>query len=186
MRRTVLVLDRDGVINVESTRDYVRSVSEFEPIAGAIDAIARLVRAGFPVYIATNQSGIGQKLYTEADLDEIHAKLRELVRDAGGEIKAILYCPHTRDAGCDCRKPKPGMLLEIACLAGVDPTDLVLVGDAASDHGAAIAAGCAFALVRSGKGNDTRLLLQDVACFADLAELADCLVANPDQSAKWQ
>lgn len=151
----VVVLDRDGVVNAEQRDDYVRSVDAFIPLPGAIDAIANLSLGGFRVYVATNQSGIAQGLYTEADLANIHQHLRHLVYQAGGSIQAILHCPHHRDAGCNCRKPRPGMLVEIAKLAGVDPHHLLFVGDAATDVAAAAAIGCRFILVRTGKGKET-------------------------------
>ena len=151
----VVVLDRDGVINAEQRDDYIRSVDAFEPLPGAIKAIAELSRAGYAVYVATNQSGIAQGLYSEADLECIHQHLHDLVANAGGRIEAILHCPHHRDAGCSCRKPKPGMLDEIARMAGITANRLIFVGDAATDAGAADAAGCRFILVRTGKGNDT-------------------------------
>ncbi len=170
----LVVLDRDGVINVEREGDYVRSVEAFLPIEGAIEAIARLSRAGLPVYVATNQSGIGQGLYSEADLADIHGRLVDLVGNAGGSIEAILHCPHLRDAGCACRKPAPGMLLEIARRSGVPVESILFVGDAATDCDAAQRAGCRFALVLTGKGQGSQESVAgrtEVVC-ADLPGLA--------------
>ncbi len=176
--RPVVVLDRDGVINVESATDYVRSVEAFVPIAGSVEAIARLCRGGYAVYIATNQSGIGQGLYSETDLAAIHDRLRKLVAAVGGSIDGIRFCPHERNAGCACRKPAPGMLLDIAESAGVRADALTFVGDAVSDHEAAERAGCRFMLVLTGKGQGTQRTvdLKSDDIFADLSQVADHLL----------
>jgi histidinol-phosphate phosphatase family protein len=108
----LLILDRDGVINYDSDA-YIKSV-EWIPLPGSIEAIAQLSKAGWTVAVATNQSGIARGYYDLATLDAMHARLRTLVAEQGGEVGLIVYCPHGPDEGCDCRKPKPGMLKTIA------------------------------------------------------------------------
>jgi len=180
----LLLLDRDGVINQDSD-DYIRSPEQWLPLPGAISALARLSRAGWTLAIATNQSGIARGYYDSACMEAIHTRLRALVAAEGGQLGLILHCPHGPDAGCDCRKPKPGMLLAIARHYHVDPSTLCFVGDSASDLGAAVAAGCQPVLVKTGKG--LRTLQQGelppaTRIFADLSDVARYLIT--EQSGK--
>ncbi len=147
----LILLDRDGVINQDSDA-FVKSADEFIPLPGAMEAIARLHRAGFRIGVCTNQSGIGRGLLTEQTLATIHDKLNRLVLSAGGRIDGIRYCPHLPDAGCGCRKPKPGMLLDLMGESGADSASTVFVGDSLRDLEAAKAAGCRAVLVRTGNG----------------------------------
>lgn len=135
-----IFLDRDGVINQDSLH-YIKSVQEFVPIPGSIDAIARLSAAGYKIGIATNQSGVSRGHYTEVELKAIHNKLLHLVESAGGEIAAIEYCIHLPDAGCPCRKPQPGMLYALADRLNCSLSEVSFVGDRISDIRAAEAAG---------------------------------------------
>src|SRR4051812_30858939 len=98
----LVVLDRDGVINEDSS-EFVKSVAEWRPIPGSLEAIAALTRGGFRVAVVTNQSGVGRGLFGEETLAAIHARMSAAVRDAGGELAAVYYCPHHPDADCDCR-----------------------------------------------------------------------------------
>ena len=109
----LVVLDRDGTIN-EDRVDYVRSAEEWVPIPGALEAIARLNHAGWHVVIATNQSGLGRGLFDMANLNAMHAKMSTLLAQVGGRIDAVFFCPHAPDESCECRKPLPGLYLEIA------------------------------------------------------------------------
>jgi D-glycero-D-manno-heptose 1,7-bisphosphate phosphatase len=111
--RRLIVLDRDGVINRDSS-DFVKSADEWVPLDGSIDAIAALSRAGFTVAVASNQSGLARGLFDTDALAAMHAKMHDLVMRAGGHIDYVVFCPHGPDAGCDCRKPKPGLLTQIA------------------------------------------------------------------------
>ena len=108
----LVILDRDGVINQDSD-DYIKSLDEWIPIPGAIEAIARLSKAGWTVAVATNQSGLARGYYDSATLESMHQRLRQLVVEQGGEVGLIVHCPHGPNDGCTCRKPKPGMLLGI-------------------------------------------------------------------------
>lgn len=175
----LVILDRDGVINQDSD-GYIKSAQEWLPISGSIEAIAQLSQAGVLVAVATNQSGIYRGLFQEADLQAMHAKMQCLVDDANGHIAMIAYCPDGPDSGSPRRKPAPGMLLEVAEALAVPLSETVFVGDSYSDYGAAQAAGCAFILVRSGKGERTLTqhpeLLDHVAVFDNLQQVAQSLL----------
>jgi len=150
----LVILDRDGVIN-EDSDDYIKSPQEWVPIAGAADAIARLNRAGYQVVVATNQSGVGRGYFSEATLDAIHDKMRAHIVDAGGELAGIFYCPHSPDAHCDCRKPAPGLIDQIARAFNVNVEGVPLVGDSQRDLECGVARGCVPVLVKTGKGERT-------------------------------
>jgi D-glycero-D-manno-heptose 1,7-bisphosphate phosphatase len=193
-RTKIVILDRDGVINEDSDA-FVKSVDEWIPIDGSIDAIARLYEHGFTIAIATNQSGIGRGLFSEEDLDAMHAKLMELVRDVGAEITTIAYCPHKPEDYCDCRKPQSGLFDEISATLGVDLDGAWTVGDSVRDLQAGAARGCIPILVRTGKGEMTEQKLEEEASdefdnlmvFDDLSEAADYLINQtpPDIVQDW-
>ncbi|GHD61518.1 D-glycero-beta-D-manno-heptose 1,7-bisphosphate 7-phosphatase [Jeongeupia chitinilytica] len=173
----LLILDRDGVINHDSP-DYIKSPDEWIPIEGSLDAIGALTRAGWTLVVATNQSGIGRGYYDVATLNRIHAKMHRLVHDAGGEIDAIFFCPHMSEAQCRCRKPAPGMVLDIAKRFHVSPTELWMVGDSQRDLEAIAAAGGKPLLVRTGNGKKTEgknCLPPGTRVFDNLAAVADWL-----------
>lgn len=174
----LIILDRDGVIN-EDSDDYIKSLDEWVPIPGSIDAIRRLKEQGYTIAVATNQSGIARGYFDLATLEAMHDKFRVLPGQSGRQIDAIVFCPHGPDDHCACRKPAPGMLLDLAEHFSVDPADVMTVGDSLRDYQAARAAGMDFALVRTGKGMRTLAtgeLPEQVPVFADLAEFVDDLV----------
>jgi histidinol-phosphate phosphatase family protein len=147
-RRPTVILDRDGVINRKPPRAcYVRTWSEFEWLPGAREALAQLKQAGYRVIIISNQAGIARGAMTEADLLEIHRQMVREVTRAGGGVDAIYYCPHHWDDGCECRKPKPGMLLQAQRDFNLDLTRTPFIGDDERDGQAADAAGCPSLLV---------------------------------------
>jgi D-glycero-D-manno-heptose 1,7-bisphosphate phosphatase len=170
----LVVLDRDGTINQDSDQ-YIKSPAEWKPIEGSLEAIARLTQAGWRVMVATNQSGIARGLFDVATLNAIHAELHRAVGQAGGRIDAIFFCPHAADSNCECRKPKPGLLLEIAARLNVELEGVPMVGDALRDLQAAAAVGARPVLVLTGKGRQTRAaggLPPGTEVFADLAAVA--------------
>jgi D-glycero-D-manno-heptose 1,7-bisphosphate phosphatase len=179
----LLILDRDGVIN-EDSDDYIRSAEQWQPISGSIKAIAALSKAGFTVYVATNQSGLGRGFFTQSDLDLMHDKLRVLVAREGGELQQIVYCPHRPEDHCNCRKPKTGLLEQIAEHAGCSLQDAPLVGDSLRDLEAAVAMKCKPILVKTGKGDQTLAklraerspLLAQLQIFDSLAQVAESLL----------
>jgi len=166
-----IVLDRDGVIN-EDSDDYIKAVDEWRPIAGAIAAIAALKQQGLLVCVATNQSGVGRGYYTLTELHAMHAKLNLLLADQGAAIDGIYLCPHHPDDGCDCRKPRTGLLQQIAADHQLKPSDILFVGDSKSDYDCALSFGCDFVLALTGKGSQTGAKLPvSVVRIADLPTL---------------
>jgi D-glycero-D-manno-heptose 1,7-bisphosphate phosphatase len=173
------MIDRDGVIN-EDSGEFIKSVAEWQPIKGSLEAIASLHRAGWTVVVVTNQSGVGRGLYDEATLAQIHEHMRARVRAAGGELAGVYYCPHLPDAGCECRKPKPGMFRTLERELGVSVVGAPYIGDRISDIEAADAIGARPMLVRTGTGEATVALLgaRRVPVFDDLAAAARSLLAE--------
>ena len=166
MRYPLIILDRDGVINRESDRvrgslktQYICSMDEWLPISGSLEAIAQLKRSGRKVAIATNQSGIGRNLYSLYDFMAIHQELDRRLQHMQVSIDMLEFCPHTPQADCACRKPRPGMLRNICRQLDVAPADTVFIGDASRDLQAAQTLGCTGILVRTGKGRDSELAL---------------------------
>jgi D-glycero-D-manno-heptose 1,7-bisphosphate phosphatase len=179
---TLVILDRDGVINQDSD-DYIRSVDEWIPIPGSIDAIARLSQAGFKVTVATNQSGIGRGYYDEYALAQMHELMHALVEEAGGHIDAVTYCPHLPDAGCTCRKPLPGLLDEIAEALQMPLENAWFVGDTEKDIETALSRDCRPILVLTGKGERTLpklspRLREAALVMPDLAAAATHILTN--------
>ena len=173
------ILDRDGVINHDSDQ-FVKSPDEFRLITGSADAIARLNHAGYHVVVATNQSGVGRRLFDMATLNAINEKMIRLVAQAGGRIDAVFYCPCAAETPCECRKPKPGMFREIGERFGVDLAGVPSVGDSLRDLQAAAAVGARPILVLTGKGRktqDTGGLPEGTVVRADLADAVEHLVA---------
>lgn len=150
----LIILDRDGVINVDSGQ-YIKSPEEWKPIPGALEAIARLNQWGWRVVVATNQSGIGRGLFDMATLNAIHDKMHRALTQVGGRIDAVFFCPHTADARCECRKPRPAMLIEAGRRFGVDLASVPCIGDSLRDLQAADAARAQPVLVLTGKGEAT-------------------------------
>ncbi len=170
----LVVLDRDGTINHDSDQ-YIKSPAEWKPIKGSLEAIARLTQSGHRVVVATNQSGIARGLFDMTTLNAIHDAMQRAVQRAGGRIDAIFFCPHANDADCECRKPRPGMLLEIGRRLNADLEGVPVVGDALRDLQAAQAVGARPVLVLTGKGKKTRSaggLPPGTEIFADLAAFA--------------
>lgn len=172
------MLDRDGVINQDSDA-YVKSLDEWVPIAGSLEAIARLHQAGWRVAVATNQSGLARGLFTPHTLDAIHQKLQHLLAQRGACIDLICYCPHGPQEACDCRKPQPGMFRHIAQHFGLENLQQVpVVGDSLRDLQAGMALGAIPYLVKTGKGLKTLQtpLPAGTLVFDDLAAVADHLL----------
>ena len=154
----IVILDRDGVINLNSDQ-YIKTPEEWVPVPGSLEAIARLCRADFRVVLATNQSGIGKGLLSMETLNKINNKMMAEVQEKGGRIDAIFLCPHPPEGNCNCRKPKPGLLLEIGERLGVSLLGVPFVGDSASDIYAANAVGAQPILVETGNGDETKRFL---------------------------
>lgn len=176
----LIILDRDGVINFDSP-DYIKSPDEWIPIPGSIEAIAKLSQAGHAIVIATNQSGVNRKLYSLQTMHAIHEKMIALIENAGGKIDGIYFCPHRPDENCDCRKPKPGLLMQIQSDFQVEFKEMLFIGDSIRDYETAIAAGCQFIFVRTGNGIQSEKQLMKsikVRVFENLLAVADSLCAG--------
>lgn len=179
-----VILDRDGVINHEMD-GCVRSVAEWSPLPGSLEAIAQLTLAGFKVVVATNQAGLARGWLTVVELEQIHHKMCQDVERVGGKIHGIFYCPHDSGAGCDCRKPRTGLLDAIEAQLGADLRGAPMVGDSLKDIQAARAKGCQPVLVRTGKGTqtETTTLLwphygKNTLIFDDLAAFTHAHIHN--------
>ncbi len=173
----LILLDRDGVINFDSP-DYIRTPEQWQPLPGALDAIAALGSGGFRLGVCTNQSGIGRGLLSARVLAQIHRKLCDGLRARGAALDTLHYCPHLPDAGCHCRKPEPGMLLAAMEALDIPAAQTCFVGDSTSDLLAARRAGCRGVLVRTGNGARTEAALapaDDTPVFDDLAAFARSL-----------
>jgi D-glycero-D-manno-heptose 1,7-bisphosphate phosphatase len=180
----MIILDRDGVINLDSPA-FIKSPSEWVPIPGSLEAIARLNQAGYRVVIASNQSGIARELFDMDILNAIHQKLHASAQLVGGTVDAIFFCPHAAIDNCDCRKPKAGMFEEIAKRFKVSLKGVPTVGDSLRDLQAGYVSGCVPYLVLTGKGQktfDTGGLPPGTQVFPDLASMVHLLLQAPPPS----
>jgi D-glycero-D-manno-heptose 1,7-bisphosphate phosphatase len=178
----LVILGRDGVLNVYR-EDHVKDPDEWQPLPGALEAVARLNHAGWHTVVATNQSGIGRGLVDMASLNAVHRRMMHLLAEKGGRIDAVFFCPHAPEESCDCRKPLPGLMKQIGERYGLDDqlSSVPMVCDTARDLQAAQAAGCEPHLVRTGRatsltpeqlaqwvdGIDAVTVHADLAAFAD-------------------
>ena len=184
MTVSLVILDRDGVINHDSD-DYIKSPDEWQPLPGSLEAIARLCRADYTVVVATNQAGVGRGLFSLEMLTRIHRKMASSIRDKGGRLDSIFFCPHSPADQCGCRKPKPGMLLEISGRLSIGLSGVPVVGDSLRDLEAAAAAGAMPVMVKTGRGRLTQEKLSQgelshtlgqTPVYADLAAFTDAVL----------
>ena len=181
----LIILGRDGILN-RYREDHVKEPSEWEPIPGALEAVARLNHAGWHAVVATNQAGIGRGLLDMGSLNAVHQAMMRRLWEVGGRLDAVFFCPHAPEEHCDCRKPLPGMMLQIADRYGVSLAEVPMVADNLRDLKAAAAAGCPPHLVRTGRAakldlEQTAALEQQVPgvrIHADLAAFADWLLRS--------
>lgn len=169
----LIILDRDGVINYDSAQ-FIKNPEEWKPIPGSLEAIARLNQAGYRVVVATNQSGIGRGLFDMPMLNAIHDKMHKACALVGARIDAVFFCPHTSESNCECRKPKSGMMEEIATRYNVSLAGVPAVGDSLRDLQAAAALGAQPYLVLTGKGMKAKAaggLPEGTKICADLAAM---------------
>jgi len=172
MKRSAIFLDRDGVINRDRP-GFVKSWDEFEFLPGVLRALQLLAASPYAIVIITNQSAVGRGLLTLRTLDEIHARMVQVIREAGGRIDAIYYCPHHPDVGCMCRKPRPGLLLQAARDLDLCLSRSWLIGDSPRDLQAAAAVGVRAVLVRTGHGDTTLNLLNPSLSVAFISDNLD-------------
>ena len=179
----LIILDRDGVINEDSDQ-FIKSADEWIPIEGSLQAISRLNRAGFQVVVITNQSGIGRGLFSIEDLNTIHEKMHNQLSMLGGHIESILFCPHHPDHQCECRKPKPGLFIDLKNRLGMSLEGIYAVGDSLRDLQAAQEVGARPILVRSGKGEKTihnSIGLENIPVYNNLSEFSHALLSNTSE-----
>jgi D-glycero-D-manno-heptose 1,7-bisphosphate phosphatase len=151
-RRPAVLLDRDGVLNERPARgEYVRAPGEFRWLPGAREALRLLAEAGYRTIVVSNQAGVGRGVMSADDLGRLHEWVAAEARAAGGRIDAFYCCPHDWHAGCDCRKPAPGLLFQAQRAFLLDLTRTPFIGDDERDGEAAARAGCPFLLASSGK-----------------------------------
>ncbi|MFV0679566.1 D-glycero-beta-D-manno-heptose 1,7-bisphosphate 7-phosphatase [Ottowia sp.] len=185
----LVIVDRDGTINVELD-GYVQTPEEWQPLPGALDAIARLNQAGHQVVIASNMPGLGRGLFDMAALNAIQKKMNKALAAAGGRVEAMFYCPHAPDEGCTCRKPLPGLFQQIGERYRIDLKQVHAVGDSVRDVQAAVAAGCMPHLVLTGKGAPAQIsplpaeFPLGTRVHADLAAFATALIAEDEAAAQ--
>lgn len=171
-----LILDRDGVLNYEAPPPgFVLRPRDFRWLPGALEGLAMLRGAGIRLSVASNQSGVGRGLMTLEELQAVNARMQAEAESAGGSLDAVLCCPHAPDAGCSCRKPKPGLIHEAIARSGISAVDSLVVGDDDRDLQAAQHAGVRAALVRTGKGRAAEARLagnSGTVVYEDLHALA--------------
>ena len=177
----LIVLDRDGVINHDSDA-YIKSPEEWQPIDGSLEAIARLNHSGYTVVVASNQSGLARGYFDIETLSAMHRKMDALLEKIGGRVDAVFYCPHGPDDACDCRKPKPGMLLQIGQRFNVPLAEVSFIGDSISDIKAASNAHANPILVRTGKGIKAEKIIkleckETIPVYDDLASAVDAILS---------
>jgi D-glycero-D-manno-heptose 1,7-bisphosphate phosphatase len=183
----LVILGRDGILN-EYRQGHVTAPEEWVPVPGALEAVARLNHAGWHVVLATNQSGIGRGMIDMSAVNAVHARMHQLLQAQGGRLDAVFFCPHTPEDQCDCRKPKPGLMHDIAQRYGVDLAQVPMVGDTDRDLLAAHAAGCQPHLVQSGRaaGLDAQqvqallAVVPDAQAHASLGAFVDHLLQRDD------
>ncbi|MDO8457240.1 MAG: D-glycero-beta-D-manno-heptose 1,7-bisphosphate 7-phosphatase [Burkholderiaceae bacterium] len=187
----LIILDREGTINVESD-DFIKTPDEWVPLPGALEAIAKLNHAGWHTIVASNQSGLGRGLFDVAALNAIHAKMHKLLGAAGGRMDAVFYCPHTPTDNCSCRKPLPGLFNQIIERTSVEAHTIACAGDSLRDVQAAAAAGCEPHLVLTGKAAHLRgqplpdTFPATTVVHEDLNAFADFVIARQKEQEKAQ
>jgi len=170
-----VILDRDGVLNEEASNGgYIRDSQCFHWLPGALRGLARLRGLGLRISIATNQSGIGRGLLSEAALHAIHQTMVREAQEAQASIDAVFYCPHAPNARCDCRKPAPGLINTAIASAGIPAKQTLIIGDDLKDLEAARSAGVRAVLVRTGKGHqfESTAVANNIAVFDNLEAVA--------------
>jgi D-glycero-D-manno-heptose 1,7-bisphosphate phosphatase len=186
----LIILGRDGILN-QYRDDHVKAPGEWVPLPGALEAVSRLNHAGWHAVVATNQAGIGRGMIDMASVNLIHAHMNKLMQAQGARLDAVFFCPHTPEEHCECRKPLPGMMLEIGQRFGIDLAHVPVAADTLRDLQAAHAAGCEPHLVRTGRAAhlDETLVAQwcqqvpGVRVHADLAAMAEHLIGRDQRGA---
>jgi len=176
----LVILGRDGILNVYRD-DHVKAPEEWQPLTGALEAVARLNHAGWHTVVATNQSGIGRGMIDMAAINAVHMRMMQCLAEVGGKVDAVFFCPHTPEDNCECRKPKPGLMRQIGQRYGLDLRTVPMVCDTLRDLHAARAAGCEPHLVLSGRAAAlTEAQVIDIVTLVPGTEVHDDLGAFVD------
>jgi len=186
----LVILGRDGILN-RFREDHVKDPKEWDPIPGALEAVAKLNHSGWHVVVATNQAGIGRGMIDMASVNTVHQHMNKLLMAKGGRFDAVFFCPHAPEDNCECRKPLPGMMKDIGLRYGVELRNVPMAVDTLRDLHAAQAAGCQPHLVRSGRAehlNEAELAgwlqaVPETLVHADLGAFAEYLMRR-DAAAK--
>ncbi|MDO5652747.1 MAG: D-glycero-beta-D-manno-heptose 1,7-bisphosphate 7-phosphatase [Brachymonas sp.] len=185
----LVVIDRDGTLNTWR-EGFTRTPEEFEPVPGALEAVALLNRAGWLVVMATNQPGLGRGVLDMTTFHAINTRMHQELAVAGGRLDAVFFCPHGPEDNCRCAKPQPGLLLDIAKRYGVEPKQIPMVGDALRDMQAAASAGFQPHLVCTGEGRVWRDRALDASfppntqVHSDLLAFAEDLLAKEERNSE--
>ena len=174
----LVILDRDGVINIDS-KNYIKNPDEWIPIEGSLEAISLLNKNGFTVVIATNQGAIGKKIFSEITLNKIHSKMQDLLRKKKAKIDKVFYCPHTDEDNCTCRKPKTGLMQKIKEHYNISLNKIPAIGDSARDLEAFSKSKALPILVRTGNGKNVekeKSFPSNTLIFDDLLEASKFII----------
>lgn len=180
-RRRAVLLDRDGTLNTSPGEGWITDPADFRPLPGAFEAVGRLARAGWAVCVVTNQSCVGRGLASAEQVERVNRRCAEIAHAQGARFDEILVCPHAPEAGCECRKPLPGMLVAAAGRHGYDLFRSYMVGDSLRDLLAGRAAGATPLLVLTGKGERARPEHPEHLTFPSLAEAVDWILSRPGE-----
>lgn len=142
VRGPAIFLDRDGVINCRRPGDYVLNWSQFRFVSGILAALQQLSVLNLPMIVVSNQAAVGKGLLSDVALREITAQMQQTLLAAGVSLTAVFYCTHRADENCECRKPRPTLLLSAADKFNIDLSRSIFIGDSATDIQAGLAAGC--------------------------------------------
>ena len=170
-----IILDRDGVINIDSP-DYIKTADEWIPIPRSLDAISLLTKHSYRILLVSNQAGVSRGIIKYKDLIEIHNKLTLSCIEHGGKIFSTYYCYDHPDSNSAKRKPQPGMYLEIADRLGVDLSNIFAIGDSPKDITAALSSGCKPLGVGTGNGYEIKDQMPEVTLFDDLYDAAEYVI----------
>ena len=171
------ILDRIGTLNLEG-EDSIVALKDWVPQDGVLDAIAQLNRGGWYVTLATNQPGLGRGSFDVNDLNAIHLRMQRALAAVGARVEAAFFCPHTPEDGCNCRKPAPGLMLQIAQRYGAEPDEIWVIGQEAKHLEAGEAMGAHTAWLQLGDAALPAGLGQHVPRYASWKALADALAPD--------
>lgn len=180
MKNKAIFLDRDGTINID--KGYLYKTEDFEFLEGAVEALKILSDLGYILIVVTNQSGIARGYYTEEQLENLNNFMMDKLKEQGIEIKKCYYCPHHAEKGigkykidCECRKPKPGMVLEGIKEFNIDPEKSYIVGDKLSDAEAGMKAGLKGVVIQTGLEPVEKIENEEISLFGTLYDFAKTL-----------